>query len=172
MLLLLAKVGVCVSVLECNTCTSTGVGIPTYRELERLWLQHHLPEVLIAVYAGSFPLSTCKFPHHEALCCRQCRVPNAQMCDSAYRKDKGEDRAFPPRPSLLSVCPCSKVSPQHPLPPSSYHVCMGRVSQASTAVSWQGMLSDFLLCGPPASLVLKGWICEPHCCSLHESCIN
>lgn len=48
---------VCVSVFVCNTHTHAVVGIAAFQEVEQLWLQHHLPEVLVAVYTGSTSLS-------------------------------------------------------------------------------------------------------------------
>lgn len=83
-----------------------------------------------------FPLSTCRLPHPGGSCCRWCRVLNAQMSDSGYSRDKGEDRALPPHLSLLSVSPCTRslcsVSSRPALP-----LCMGSVSQASAVSSQQ-----------------------------------
>lgn len=112
-----------------------------------------------------FPLSSCKFPRHEASRCRQCRELNAQTCDSGYSRDKGEDRALPPHSSLLSELPCSSAPLQHPLPASPWqyvHV------QGQPGKSWclGGELIGVFPSEVPLllSLVQRGGVCQSHCC--------
>lgn len=107
-----------------------------------------------------FPLSSCKFPRHEASRCRQCGELNAQTCDSGYSKDKGEDKALPPHSSLLSVPPCSSAPLQHPLLYLPAHV------QGQPGKRWclAGELGRLFPLEAPLllSLVQRGGICQPH----------